>query len=62
MSKAKERLNKFLFIMCLIGSILCVYVVIESLINQNWMDAFVYGSLGLACFANPLYEGIKKYK
>lgn len=62
MSKSKERINKFLFIVCIFGSILCVYLVIDSLIKQDWGDAFVVITLGIACFANPLYEGIKRYK
>ena len=62
MSKSKERVNKFLFIVCIFGTILCVYLVIDSLIKQDWGDAFVGITLGLACFANPLYEGVKRYK
>jgi hypothetical protein len=48
--------------MCLIGSILCVYLVVSYLIKQDWGDAFISITLGLACFANPLYEGIKRYE
>ena len=62
MSKSKERLNNLFFIICVIGAILCVYLVINSLIKQEWGDAFVGITLGLACLANPLYEGIKRYK
>ena len=62
MSKSKQRVSKFLFIVCIFGTILCVYLVINSLIKQEWGDAFVGITLGLACFANPLYEGIKRYK
>ena len=61
MSKSKKRLNIFFFI-CIIGAISSVYLVIVSLRNQDWGDAFVGITLGLACFANPLYEGIKKFK
>lgn len=62
MTKTKEHLNKFVFIMCITGTLLCVYLVIDSLMSQDWMNAFVYSTLGLGCFANPLYEGIKRYK
>jgi len=62
MSKSKERVSKFFFIVCILGTILCVYLVINSLIKQEWGDAFVGIALGLACFANPLYEGIIRYK
>lgn len=62
MSKSKERLNNLFFIICVIGAISSVYLVINSLINQDWGDALVGLTLGFACFANPLYEGIKRYK
>ncbi len=62
MSKSKKRLNKLFFIICIIGAISSVYLVIDSLIKQDWGDAFVGLALGFACFANPLYEGIKMYK
>ena len=62
MSKSKEHLSKFLFIVCILGTILCVYLVIDSIKKQEWGDAFVGIALGLACFANPLYEGIKRYR
>ena len=62
MSQSKERVSKFLFIVCIFGTILCFYLVINSLIKQEWGDAFVGIALGFACFANPLYEGIKRYK
>ena len=62
MSKSKERLNNLFFIICVIGAISSVYLVINSLIKQDWGDALVGLALGFACFANPLYEGIKRYK
>jgi len=62
MSQSKERVSKFLFIVCIFGTILCFYLVINSLIKQEWGDAFVGIALGFACFANPFYEGIKRYK
>ena len=62
MSKSKEYISKFLFIVCILGTILCVYLVINSIKKQEWGDAFVGITLGLACFANPLYEGIKSYR
>ena len=62
MSKSKERLNNLFFIICVIGAISSVYLVINSLVKQDWGDAFVGLALGFACFANPLYEGLKMYK
>ena len=62
MSKYKEGVSKLLFIVCILGTILCVYLVIDSIKKQEWGDAFVGITLGLACFANPLYEGIIRYK
>ena len=62
MSKYKEGVGKFLFIVCILGTILCVYLVIDSIKKQEWCDAIVGITLGLACFANPLYEGIKRYR
>ena len=59
MSKSKERINKFLFIVCIFGSILCIYLVIDSLIKQDWGDAFVGITLGIACFANPVWRNQK---
>lgn len=62
MSKSKERVRKFFFIVCILGTILFAYLVIDSIKKQEWGDAFVGIALGLACFANPLYEGIIRYK
>ena len=62
MSKYKEGVSKLLFIVSILGTILCVYLVIDSIKKQEWGDVFVGITLGLACFANPLYEGIIRYK
>ena len=53
MSKSKKRLKNLFFIICIIGVISSVYLVIDSLIKQDWGDAFVGLALGFACFANP---------
>ena len=62
MSKSKERINKFVFIIYIIGSLGCVYVVIDSLIREDWLEALGTVILFFVFIVNPLYEGIKRYK
>jgi len=61
-SKTPQHLNDFFFIISIIGLIGFTYFAIDSLINEDWFGAFSYFFLGLAIFANPLFEKFKKNK
>lgn len=62
MSKSKERLNKFIFIIYIIGSLVCFYVVIDALKREDWLEALGAVILFFVCIVNQFSEGIKKYK
>jgi hypothetical protein len=61
MSKAKKRLNIIFLILCIIGVMSSMYLVVSSLIKQDWGEAFVSLAIGFLC-VNPLYQGIKRNK
>lgn len=61
MSKAKKVFNIIFLTLCTIGVMSSIYLVVNSLIKQDWGEAFVSLALVFMC-VNPLYHGIKRNK